>query len=168
MAESSREDDLEQAAAEPLEDDFRDHWTEDDQDVDLDSLYDDQINEQLLASNHREKNFGRYIQRVRKTVYNESLRQFGTRLGLSAGYIGKLEQGSVSVPKRQTVLKMARQLEMDPDPLLVLAGYATTRTKLDPQHLFVMQKLRSIDPDAVPLVIQYIDFLAERFPNKSR
>ena len=112
---------------------------------------------------HREA-FGKYLKQIRKGFYKESLREFAARIDLSPGYIGKLEQGVVGVPKRQTVLTMAEQLHIDPDVLLVKAGYAATKPPAEEEHEFILLKLRSIDPDLMPVVAEFLDVLAKKFP----
>ena len=69
--------------------------------------------------------FGERLSYLRREVYKEGLRDWGKRLGgLSASYLGKLEQGTeVGVPKRRTVIEMARALNIDEADFQLAAGY---------------------------------------------
>lgn len=69
------------------------------------------------------QDFGRYIRQVRTEVFDQPLRAFGSRVGLSASYLGKIENAEVPVPKRDTVFQIAQKLGMPADPFLVKAGY---------------------------------------------
>ena len=64
----------------------------------------------------RSAGFGRYLHQVRTEVFKESLREFSRRIGLSPSYIGKLENGEAGVPRRSTVVDMARRLISLPTP----------------------------------------------------
>lgn len=110
--------------------------------------------------------FGTYLKQIRKGLYRESLREFAARVDLSPGYIGKLEQGTVGVPKRQTVVAIAARLNIDPDVLLVKAGYAANKPLAGEEYEFILLKLRSIDPDLMPVVAEFLDVLAKKFPSQ--
>src|SRR5690242_5900507 len=65
-----------------------------------------------LETTERSRQFGTHLRRIRTEVFDESLRTFGDRIGLSASYIGKLENGEVGVPKRSTVEEIAKKLAL--------------------------------------------------------
>lgn len=120
---------------------------------------------------HQEE-FGHYLRGLRTEVFRESLRQFETRVGLSAGYIGKLELGQVGVPKRPTINKMAQALAIDEDLLLAKAGYAPNEKGDTTQFEFLIMKLQRIDPDiAQPTVEAFsaaLDVLSIKYPHNRK
>jgi transcriptional regulator with XRE-family HTH domain len=71
----------------------------------------------------RAQDFGNHLHRIRAEVFEESLREFSKRIGLSASYINKIEAGEVGAPRRSTVIEIAEKLAMKPDGLLLKAGY---------------------------------------------
>ncbi len=71
----------------------------------------------------RAQDFGNHLHRIRAEVFEESLRDFSKRIGLSPSYINKIEAGEVGAPRRSTVIEIAEKLAMKPDGLLLKAGY---------------------------------------------
>jgi transcriptional regulator with XRE-family HTH domain len=69
------------------------------------------------------REFGKHLHFIRTQVFNEPLRAFAKRTGLSHSYLAKAEQGVVGVMKRSTILSLAEKLQTDPTPLLLSAGY---------------------------------------------
>ena len=71
--------------------------------------------------------FGVYIRRVRERLRavnpRYSIRQTAERVGLDAGYLGKLERGKVPLPSEEVIRRLAFDLDQDPDALLLLAGF---------------------------------------------
>ena len=51
-----------------------------------------------------------------------SLRQVAMRIGIEPAYLSKIERGEVAPPSEATTVKLARELSVDPDVLLALAG----------------------------------------------
>lgn len=72
------------------------------------------------------KNFGDHARRLReahkKTDASYSLRQVAGRVGIKPTYLSKLERGELPPPSEVTTLKLAAELDEDPDVLLALAG----------------------------------------------
>jgi transcriptional regulator with XRE-family HTH domain len=70
--------------------------------------------------------FGTYIretrERRRSTDSLFSLRKVAERVGIQPTYLSKIERGELSPPSEETTLKLARELDEDPDVLLALAG----------------------------------------------
>lgn len=56
-----------------------------------------------------------------------SLRKFAEKVGVSATFISKLENGEFDPPRAEKIIKMAELLGIDADELLALAG------KTDPE-----------------------------------
>ena len=72
------------------------------------------------------KKFGKRIRELREAKkavdLTFSLRQFATKVGISATFLSKLEKGVFDPPKAEHIIKMAELLEVDTDELLALAN----------------------------------------------
>ena len=67
------------------------------------------------------------ILRARRETLREqdrrySVRQVAERVGIQPSYLSKVERGLVPPPGEETLVRLARELELDPDVLLALAG----------------------------------------------
>ena len=51
-----------------------------------------------------------------------SVRQVAKRMGIQPSYLSKVERGEVAPPSEETTRKLARELEVDSDVLLAMAG----------------------------------------------
>lgn len=51
-----------------------------------------------------------------------SVRQVADRVGIQPSYLSKVERGEVSPPSEDTLVRLAGELEVDPDLLLAMAG----------------------------------------------
>ncbi|HEX6910843.1 MAG TPA: helix-turn-helix transcriptional regulator [Longimicrobium sp.] len=51
-----------------------------------------------------------------------SVRQVADRVGIQPSYLSKVERGEVSPPSEDTLVRLARDLDVDPDLLLAMAG----------------------------------------------
>ena len=51
-----------------------------------------------------------------------SLRQVARRIGIEPAYLSKIERGNVAPPSEATTVRLARELNEDPDVMLALAG----------------------------------------------
>jgi transcriptional regulator with XRE-family HTH domain len=112
--------------------------------------------------------FGEYLRFIRERVFEESLRAFAARVDLSPGYIGKLELGQIGVPRRPTIEAMAEKLELDPDALLLKAGYLPENPSEEDEYEFISIKLSRIAPDVREVVLTAfsaeLDALAAKYP----
>lgn len=74
--------------------------------------------------------FGSYIREAREKLRQEdksfSLRQVATRIGVEPAYLSKIERGAFPPPSEATTIKLADELQLDPDFLLALAGKVST------------------------------------------
>lgn len=74
--------------------------------------------------------FGRYVRERREALRREdasySLRQVAVRVGIEPSYLSKVERDEVPPPSEDTILRLAAELEEDPDALLALAGKVST------------------------------------------
>lgn len=59
---------------------------------------------------------------LRQTDRRYSLRQVAQRIGVEPSYLSKIERGEVSPPSEDTTVKLARELDLDADVLLAMAG----------------------------------------------
>jgi transcriptional regulator with XRE-family HTH domain len=71
-------------------------------------------------------NLGHYIRDRRETLRagdaGYSLRQVAERVGIEPSYLSKVERGLGSPPSEETLLRIARDLGLDGDVVLALAG----------------------------------------------
>jgi transcriptional regulator with XRE-family HTH domain len=51
-----------------------------------------------------------------------SVRQVAERVGVQPSYLSKVERGEVSPPSEDTLVRLAGELEVEPDLLLAMAG----------------------------------------------
>ncbi|HYR11653.1 MAG TPA: helix-turn-helix transcriptional regulator [Longimicrobium sp.] len=51
-----------------------------------------------------------------------SVRQVAERVGVQPSYLSKVERGEVSPPSEDTLVRLARELTVEPDLLLAMAG----------------------------------------------
>ena len=62
------------------------------------------------------------IKRTR-TAMGFSIRELGRRAGVSAAQISRIEAGEVDQPSLDTLVELARALDRNPKPLLIVSGY---------------------------------------------
>ena len=72
------------------------------------------------------KKFGKRIRELREAKKavdpTFSLRQFALKVGISATFLSKVDNGEFDPPKAEHIIKMAELLEVDADELLALAN----------------------------------------------
>lgn len=61
-------------------------------------------------------------ERLREQDRRFSLRQVAQRVGVEPAYLSKVERGEAAPPSEALTLRLARELDEDPDVLLALAG----------------------------------------------
>lgn len=70
--------------------------------------------------------FGTFLREERERLQRGdprfSLRQVAERVGIEPSYLSKVERGLVAPPSEDTIVRLARELELDADVLLALAG----------------------------------------------
>ena len=75
-------------------------------------------------------NFGKYIRQKRlalqQTDKNYSLRRVAVRVGIEPGYLSKIERGDLAPPSEAVIIKLAKELDIDADVLLAMAGKLST------------------------------------------
>ena len=80
----------------------------------------------LCSIQYHMKNFGPFIrsrrEALRKTDPKYSVRQVAKRMGIQPSYLSKVERGEVGPPSEETTRKLARELKIDSDVLLAMAG----------------------------------------------
>lgn len=77
--------------------------------------------------------FGEFVRETREALRTEdrafSLRKVAERIGVQPSYLSKVERGDVAPPSEATILRLARELSVDGDALLALAGKVSTDLK---------------------------------------
>ena len=70
--------------------------------------------------------FGCFVRERREPLREDdpaySIRRVAQRMGIQPSYLSKVERGEVAPPSEETTRKLARQLSLDTDVLLALAG----------------------------------------------
>ncbi len=61
-------------------------------------------------------------ERLRRDDRRYSVRQVATRIGIEPAYLSKIERGEVAPPSEATTVRLAKELDQDPDVLLAMAG----------------------------------------------
>ena len=61
-------------------------------------------------------------ERLREDDRRFSLRQVAHRIGVEPAYLSKIERGVVAPPSETKIVRLAKELDEDPDVLLALAG----------------------------------------------
>lgn len=71
-------------------------------------------------------NFGALLrecrEELRRTDRSFSVRQVAERIGVQPSYLSKVEREEVAPPSETTIVKLAKELGLDPDALLAMAG----------------------------------------------
>jgi HTH-type transcriptional regulator, competence development regulator len=68
-------------------------------------------------------------ERLRRTDRSFSLRQVAQRVGIEPSYLSKVERDIGSPPAEDTLVRIAKELEVDPDVLLAMAGKVSSDLK---------------------------------------
>ena len=109
--------------------------------------------------------FGQHIMVVRKARQETdrvfSLRQVAARVGLEPSYLSKVERGETPPPSEQAILRLAVELDEDPDVLLALAGKVSTELQqiiLKRPRLFaeLLRQLKTAPDAAVLRVVREV------------
>lgn len=70
--------------------------------------------------------FGTFVHTARRGLQagdrRYSLRQVAKRIGVEPGYLSKIERGQVAPPSEAATVRLAKELDQDPDVLLALGG----------------------------------------------
>ncbi len=99
--------------------------------------------------------FGSYLRErreaLKKTDSKFSVRQVAQRIGIEPSYLSKVERGETSVPSEATIIRLAKELDEDPDVLLALAGKVSSELQavIRKRPKIFAQLLRSLknEPD---------------------
>ena len=70
--------------------------------------------------------FGKTVREIRERLREDdrrySVRQVAGRVGIEPAYLSKIERGEVAPPSEATTVRLAKELDEDPDVMLALAG----------------------------------------------
>ncbi len=105
--------------------------------------------------------FGQHVRRLREqrseTDPAFSLRQVAARCGVTAAYLSRVERDEVAPPGEETLMKLAHELNEDPDVMLAMAGKisADLRSAIIARPQLFAELIRSIKsmPDTAVLRI---------------
>ncbi len=61
-------------------------------------------------------------ERLREQDRRYSVRKVAERVGVQPSYLSKVERGEVAPPSEETLVRLARELSVEPDLLLAMAG----------------------------------------------
>ena len=98
---------------------------------------------------------------LRTQVYEESLRDFSKRVGLSASYLNKLELSDVGVPRRETVEQLAARLGIEADGLLLKAGYVPDSQQRSEDDEYLLLQIQTLSPTQRAAVRAYIGLVKD-------
>lgn len=77
--------------------------------------------------------FGAFLRGRREALRADdprySLRQVAGRVGIQPSYLSQVERDRVPPPGEETMVRLARELELDPDVLLALGGKVSSDLK---------------------------------------
>ncbi|WP_420462669.1 helix-turn-helix domain-containing protein [Candidatus Palauibacter sp.] len=109
--------------------------------------------------------FGRTVrtrrERFRRDDARFSLRQVAMRIGIEPAYLSKIERGDVAPPSEATTLRLAQELDADPDWFLALAGKVSSDLQeiiRKRPELFaeLIRQLREAPDDAILRVVREV------------
>jgi len=109
--------------------------------------------------------FGKYIREVREKYRADdrrfSLRQVAERIGVEPAYLSKVERGDVAPPSEEKIVRLAAELDEDPDVLLALAGKVSSDLQAVIRHrpqVFaqLIRELKEAPDDAILRVVREI------------
>lgn len=109
--------------------------------------------------------FGKYIREVREKYRADdrrfSLRQVAERIGVEPAYLSKVERGDVAPPSEEKIVRLATELDEDPDVLLALAGKVSSDLQAVIRHrpqVFaqLIRELKEAPDDAILRVVREI------------
>jgi len=109
--------------------------------------------------------FGEHVRSKREALREEdrlySQRQVALRVGVEPAYLSKVERNQVAPPSEDTIVKLASDLDEDPDFLLALAG----KVSRDLQEVIrmrpllfaqVLRELKSVPDHAILRVVREV------------
>ena len=109
--------------------------------------------------------FGEHVRSKRESLRKEdrrySQRQVALRVGVEPAYLSKVERSEVAPPSEETIVKLANDLDEDPDLLLALAGKVSS----DLQEVIrkrpllfaqVLRELKSVPDHAILTIVREV------------
>lgn len=116
----------------------------------------------MAATTGNRNDFGQYLHKVRTEVLEVSLREFAARVDLSPSYLNKLELGDGGgMPRRDTVLKIAEALGMEPDAMLLKAGYVPEQPQRGENDEFLLLLIGTLTPPQQRAVREFIKLVKD-------
>ena len=109
--------------------------------------------------------YGEFIRATREQLAlkdkSYSLRQVSLRVGIKPTYLSKIERGELPPPAEATINKLSKELDLDADVMLVMAGKVSSELRAiicDRPVLFskLLRELRTAPDHAVLSVIREV------------
>lgn len=109
--------------------------------------------------------FGAFLrerrERLKESDPRYSLRQVAGRVGIQPSYLSQVERDLVPPPGEETMVRLAEELDLDPDVVLALGGKVSTDLKEAIQarpKLFaeLIRRVRELPDDAVLRVVREV------------
>jgi transcriptional regulator with XRE-family HTH domain len=111
-----------------------------------------------------EVRFGEQLREVRKLA-RESLRAVASATGISAAYLLKLEQGTVTSPSPHILLKLSRHFGVSYTAFMALAGYQTSDAPKSHVRTGVLAEAlaaQELSPEQERAVVAFLASLRDR------
>jgi transcriptional regulator with XRE-family HTH domain len=109
--------------------------------------------------------FGSFVRRRREELakkhHGYSVRGVAKMLEIQPSYISKIERNEVKPPSEETIIKMAKVLELDPDILLALAGRVSLELRsiiMKRPELFadLIRQMKDLPDEAILRVVREV------------
>ena len=109
--------------------------------------------------------FGTYVRRRREELAKHrlgySVRGVAAMLDIQPSYISKIERNEVKPPSEETIIRLAKVLEVDADVLLALAGKVSAELRsiiLKRPQLFadLLRQIRDVPDHAILRVVREV------------
>ena len=113
------------------------------------------------TNSNTRSDFGQYLHKIRTEVFEDSLRDFAVRVDLSPSYLNKLELSDGGTPRRETVLKIAKALGMEPDAMLLKAGYVPAQPQRGENDEYMLLLIGTLDPGQQQAVREFIKLVKD-------
>src|SRR3972149_3210870 len=107
------------------------------------------------------REFGSSLRNLRKQA-GLSQRDLAEKVGIDFSYLSKIENGVMSPPSQEVILRLAEVLDADRDELLTLAGRVPFDIAQILKNLDVLQSLREGSPEKKPGSVSKMDTFGKR------
>jgi transcriptional regulator with XRE-family HTH domain len=111
------------------------------------------------------RSFGSFVRRCREALRETdptfSVRQLAQRVGVEPSYLSKVERDEEAPPSEEKIVRLARELDEDPDVMLAIAGKVSSDLReaiLKRPELFaaLIRELRDMPDRAVLRLVREV------------